>query len=146
MSISPKEALKRLQSKGCRLTGSRRNLIQFILTRPGHWSIQNLTPDIRKSFPGVGIATIYRTVHLLLENELLIENRIGTSAARYEVAPTHHHDHLTCVQCGEIFEFENDRIEQLQKQVATNLRFQLIDHRMELYGHCKRPHCKNLKT
>lgn len=135
------EAFSKLKAEGLRLTETRKNLVKAILSLKGHWTIQELEPMIHKQFEDIGIATIYRTVHLLAQLKFLSETKVGGGAARYEVSPYEHHDHLTCKQCDEIFEFENDQIEELQKQMAAKLGFELVDHRMELYGDCLRKNC-----
>lgn len=140
--LGHRDILSKLKKRGYRITSVRTALIDFILSQPGHWTIQNLDDEAKKKLPSVGVATLYRTVSLLLEEKLLTETRIGGSSARYEVLTLQHHDHLTCTECGEIFEFENDRIEQLQREIAKKLGFKLSDHRMELYGDCVRPGCK----
>jgi len=141
------EILQILKDEGFRLTGTRKKLIKKILSLKGHWNIQDVANELKKSVTGIGVATIYRTIHLLAEKGILLETKVGADAARYEVAPTHHHDHLTCNDCGTIFEFENDQIENLQKQIAHKLGFELADHRMELYGSCqKKPSCPHLSA
>ncbi len=140
--MNPKKVLEQMKARGFRLTKSRRRLVEFILGQLGHWTIQMLTDRTQKRFPDMGVATVYRTVNLLHELKFITKTQIGLGPARYEVAPAHHHDHLTCINCGEIFEFENEQIEELQRQVAKNLGFKLVDHRMELYGECHRRVCK----
>jgi len=131
-----------LKQEGHRLTHTRKQLFEFIILKKGHWTIQDLGEEIKQKFPKIGIATVYRTIHLLLKKSLLNETQMGSNASRYEVAPQHHHDHLICNTCGKILEFENEKIESLQKEVATALGFELKDHRMELYGDCLKPRCK----
>lgn len=140
--IAGREVFLLLRKKGHRLPRTRENLIDLILKRKGHWTIQDLTSEVRKSLPRIGIATVYRTVSLLHRENLLTETRWGGGAARYEVLSPQHHDHLTCVDCGEIFEFENERIEELQTKMAKKLGFKLHDHRMELFGECQKSSCK----
>jgi Fur family ferric uptake transcriptional regulator len=139
--VKGRDVFAALKKSGYRLTKARKNRINFILQKKGHWTIQDLGDDIRKKLPKVGIATLYRTVSLLLKQSLVVETRFGGASARYEVSH-HHHDHLTCVTCGEIFEFENDEIEKLQSDIAKKLGFRLADHRMELFGECVRTSCK----
>lgn len=131
-----------LKAQGLRLTKTRKDLIKYILTRKGHWTIQSLSSDATRSLKGLGIATIYRTVSLLQKQGVLTETHIGPQMTRYEVMPERHHDHLTCMQCSKIFEFQNEEIEALQHLVARRLGFKLRDHRMELFGDCSRPECK----
>src|SRR5260370_40443424 len=87
-------------------------------------------------FRSVGYATIYRTLKLLKECDLLVERHFEEGQARYEVADEHHHDHFICERCGRIIEFENQVLEQLQQEVARQLGATLTHHRMELYGVC----------
>jgi len=128
--------LKKLRSRGMRITKAREELLQFILKNEGHWNVQDLAIEARRQLPKIGIATVYRTVNLLVEAGYVSKSEVGHGPARFEVAPTEHHDHLTCLDCGKIFEFENDQIENLQEKTAKKLGFKLQDHKMELYGHC----------
>jgi len=145
MKDRSQKAIERLREQGYRLTGVRKLVVHSILKLRGHWTIQEIEKKIKNEVPGLGTATLYRTVHLLAKEQILSETKIGRGAARYEVAGKSHHDHLTCLQCGLIVEFENASIEKLQKQIADRLGFHLADHRMELYGNCERSRCPQLK-
>ena len=94
---------------------------------------------VRAHDPKVGYATVYRTLKLLAECGVANERRFGDGLTRYELADdTTHHDHLICVQCGEITEFEEPRIEELQEKIARKHGFRLRTHKHELYGVCPR--------
>lgn len=136
MSLSTKDTVSKLKDRGLRITKLRHQLIDFIVQKQGHWTIQSLAEEAKSQLPGVGIATIYRTVNLLVEEGAVTKTLLESGMARFEVTPQEHHDHLTCLRCGKIVEFENDQIEDLQKKIAKKLGFQLTDHRMELYGEC----------
>lgn len=138
------EAVDKLRDRGMRITSQRRKLIDFILSQDDHWTIQELAEKLKKRMPKLGIATIYRTVNLLVEEGSLSRTQVGTDAARYEITPEVHHDHLTCVSCDKILEFENEEIERLQEKISKKLGFKLVDHTMELYGECQRKNCPNL--
>lgn len=133
------EAIESLREKGHRVTHLREVLIDFLLQEKGHWHIQDMAERLMKKYPSLGIATVYRTVNLLVEEGFLTKTEMGTGPARYEVTPDEHHDHLTCVDCGLIVEFENDKIEELQMKISKELGFELVDHTLELYGHCPNP-------
>lgn len=108
---------------------------QFLRTRE-HVSIDELLSKVRKRHPKVGYATVYRTLKLLVDSGLAIERQFGDGQARYEIVGDHH-DHLICVKCGLILEFEDDEIERLQDRIATRLGgFVVLRHRHELYGLC----------
>jgi Fur family ferric uptake transcriptional regulator len=99
-------------------------------------SIDELLLKVRKRQPKVGYATVYRTLKLLVDAGLAVERQFGDGQARYEVVGDHH-DHLICVKCGLILEFEDDDIERLQDKIALRLGgFTVLRHRHELYGVC----------
>jgi Fur family ferric uptake transcriptional regulator len=107
----------------------------------GHLSIEELLDEVRLKEPRIGYATVYRTLKLLKECGLAFERHFGDGVSRYEVAwSNEHHDHLICVECEKIIEFEDDDIEVLQHQVAAKHGFKLVRHKLELYGVC--PDCR----
>ena len=97
-------------------------------------SFNELHNRVSKVDPKVSIATVYRTVKLFVETGILTRHDFKGGKARYEELPDSHHDHLIDVQSGEIVEFVNEEIEKLQKTVAEKLGYQLLDHKLELYG------------
>jgi Fur family ferric uptake transcriptional regulator len=84
--------------------------------------------------PKISIATVYRTVRLFEEANILARHDFGDGRARYEDAATAHHDHLIDLQSGRVIEFRNEEIEKLQRQVAERLGYRLVDHRLELFA------------
>ncbi len=128
-----------------RLTPQRRMIADVLFHEGEHKNVDELHQLVRARDGSVGHATVYRTLKLLQELELVHANSLVDGTARYEVANAHdeHHDHLVCRQCGHIVEFENEAIEQLQEQVARQHGFRLADHRMMLYGDCTRSPCPN---
>lgn len=143
MNDLKKETLQKIRKKGMRLTRLRKQLIEYILSQAGHWTIQDLSARTKRAVPGVGVATVYRTVNLLVDEGALTRTLTAQGSARYEVCPEEHHDHLTCLDCGEIFEFAEPKIEELQEKTAKKLGFSLLDHRMELFGECLNKRCKH---
>jgi Fur family transcriptional regulator, ferric uptake regulator len=130
-----------IKRKGLRSTAQRRLVTDVFFKTPGHFSIDELVAKVKKKDPRVGYATVYRTLKMLAESGLANERHFGDGKARFEVAHLHtHHDHLICTECGRIVEFEEDRIEELQDQVARRHGFQLRSHKHELYGVC--PDCQ----
>ncbi len=117
-------------------TAQRRVIAQAIRDNTGHPDAETIYHLARQIDPHLGIATVYRTLKLFAEKGLVDRHDFGDGRARYEVAPEEHHDHLICVRCGKVVEFARDRIEELQEEVAREEGFELLDHRMELYGLC----------
>ena len=109
------------------------------------WSIEELLAKVRERDPRVGYATVYRTLKLLAECGVANERRFGDGLTRYELADdATHHDHLICLDCGDIVEFEEPRVEELQDKVARRHGFVLRSHKHELYGICPRCQTKRL--
>ncbi|HVB78645.1 MAG TPA: Fur family transcriptional regulator [Candidatus Binataceae bacterium] len=130
----------RLKERGLKSTGQRDDIARVFFDLGRHISAEELYAEVKKVNPHVGYATIYRTLRLLKECDLLYERHFDEGQARYEVAGDHHHDHFICERCGRIIEFENEAIEQLQQTVARELGVALSHHKMELYGLC--PECR----
>ncbi|MHB8895112.1 MAG: Fur family transcriptional regulator [Candidatus Geothermincolia bacterium] len=132
-----------LSDRGLRLTGQRRIIAELFFRSEGHHSAEEIARMVREANPGIGPATVYRTIKLLREAGLATGMNTGDGLARYE-SPLRrsHHDHLVCRHCGRIVEFENDQIEALQQQVAERHGFVVTDHRLELFGICGA--CRNL--
>ena len=122
---------------GLRSTEQRRIVTEMFFASDGHLSIEDLLDKVRVEEPRIGYATVYRTLKLLKEGGLAFERHFGDGVSRYEVAwEDEHHDHLICLECEKIIEFEDDAIEQLQHQVASKHDFSLVRHKLELYGIC----------
>jgi Fur family ferric uptake transcriptional regulator len=127
--------------KGLRSTDQRKLIVETFFRAPNHVSIEELLATVRQEDPRVGYATVYRTLKLLAECGVAFERRFGDGLTRYELADdTSHHDHLICVECGSITEFEEPRIEAIQEEVAERHGFLLRNHKHEMYGVC--PACQ----
>ncbi len=126
----------RLRERGLKSTGPRDDIARVFFELSRHVSAEELYAEVKKVNPHVGYATIYRTLKLLKECNLLFERHFEEGQARYEVAGEHHHDHFICERCGRIIEFENSEIERIQDSIAKHLGVLLTHHKMELYGLC----------
>jgi Fur family ferric uptake transcriptional regulator len=123
--------------KGLRSTEQRRLIIETFFHAPAHITIEELLGQVRSADPRVGYATVYRTLKLLAESGVANERHFGDGVTRYELADGDtHHDHLICIECHGITEFEEPRIETLQDEVARAHGFDLRTHKHELYGVC----------
>jgi len=126
-----------IQRKGLKTTRQRNTIIATFFRLRGHISVEELLNEVKKANPRIGYATVYRTLHLLVESGLVEERRFGDGLARYEGhSDVEHHDHMICLECGEIFEFFNPRLEALQEKLAEENEFKIYRHRLELYGAC----------
>jgi Fur family ferric uptake transcriptional regulator len=133
--------------KGLRSTDQRRLIVETFFRFDNHVSIEELLARVRSKDPRVGYATVYRTLKLLAECGVANERKFGDGLTRYELADeSSHHDHLICVECGAIVEFEDDAIEKLQEEIATRHGYALRSHKHELYGVCPKCRARRKKT
>ena len=125
---------ERCKQKGLKLTDQRKLIAQVMSNSHDHPNVDELYKRVSKIDSKISIATVYRTVKLFEEAGILTKHDFRGEKARYEELPDSHHDHLIDVQSGEIVEFVDEEIEKLQKIVAEKLGYQLVDHKLELYG------------
>jgi len=124
-------------SKGLRSTRQRDVILDIFLSTHQHVSVEELYLTIKASNPGIGHATVYRTLKLFVEAGLAREILLHDGQTRYEhVLAGEHHDHLVCTGCNSIIEFENETIENLQDQIAALHGFLIKSHKLEIYGLC----------
>jgi len=121
-----------------KFTSQRESILSTLYENTQHFTPENLYMLVKKNYPNIsiGIATVYRTLSLLEENGLVSSISLGAQGKKFEIANKPHHDHIICQECGKIVEFENEKIEELQKQIAAENGFELTDHLMQLYGIC----------
>jgi Fur family ferric uptake transcriptional regulator len=120
--------------KGLRMTDQRRVIARVLSDAVDHPDAEELYRRASAIDPHISIATVYRTVKLFEDAGILERHDFRDGRSRYEEVPDSHHDHLIDVQSGQVIEFRNEEIERLQRRVAEELGFELVDHRLELYG------------
>ncbi|OFX24005.1 MAG: transcriptional repressor [Anaeromyxobacter sp. RBG_16_69_14] len=128
-----------IQKKGLKHSRQRDAIARAFFAMGGHVPVDALVARVREQDPRVSVATVYRTMKLLAECGLAVPRRFGEGQTRYEPSTRRHsdaHDHLICTSCGEIVEFESDRISELQLRVARRHGFEIDRRRVELYGRC----------
>lgn len=128
-----------LARQGLKFTDQRRHILDAACKMPGHFSAEKLLEHSRSRDKTISKATVYRTLPLLKDSHLLEEHDFGNGRKSYERAyERRHHDHLICIKCGRIIEFENNMIERYQNEEADKLGFKLIYHSHKLFGFCKK--------
>lgn len=131
----PGESIEeRCEAHGLRMTGQRRTVAQVLSSSDDHPDVEELHRRCLARDPNISIATVYRTVKLFEEYGLLERLDFRDGRARYEDADRDHHDHLIDVVSGEVIEFVDREIERLQRRVAERYGYELVGHRLELYG------------
>ena len=125
--------------KGVKLTEQRKIIAKVMSESNDHPNVDELYKRVSKIDMKISIATIYRTVKLFEESGILTKHEFKGGKARYEELNESHHDHLIDIKSGEIIEFVDNEIEKLQKKVADKYGYNLVDHKLELYGVKKKP-------
>jgi Fur family ferric uptake transcriptional regulator len=129
-----------LEDHNLKHTKQREAILEVFLEVEGHITGEDLHRRVRRKFPQIGYTTVYRTMKLLCEAGLASERHFDDGVTRFEIQHEHH-DHLVCVRCGKIVEFECSMIESAQERIVKAHGFRLLRHRHELYGHC--PSCRD---
>jgi Fur family ferric uptake transcriptional regulator len=139
-------ARRKLTEREYRLTPQREAVLGVFLSHPGqHLSAEDVHTLVKKTHPDIGLATVYRTLDLLANLEVLQKIDLGDGRARYELGnEEHHHHHLICIRCGRVDEFEVDLLESLEALVFKRTGFEVVDHQVKLFGLCRE--CRTAET
>ena len=135
--IKPDLFKTRISEEGLKATKQREEILNIFLNSSGHKSLAQIYAQVAKTNPKIGYVTVYRTLKLLTQLGLATRRKFEDGETRYEPASEGtHHDHLICLDCGKIIEFEDEALQTLQNGVAQRYHFKVFHHRMELYGQC----------
>ena len=131
-----------LKARGQRQTAERFAILDELYATGDHVDADTLYARLKAKDVRVSRATVYNTLDLLLECDLIVKHQFGRSQARYERAYAYwQHDHLICLDCGEILEFCDPRLGSIQETVAEIYGFEVSHHALTVYGHCRREGC-----
>ena len=128
---------KKCLAKGVKLTEQRKIIAKVMSSSKDHPDVDELYKRVSNIDPKISIATVYRTIKLFAEEGIVTKHGFKGGKARYEELSESHHDHLIDIKTGEIIEFVDDEIEKLQKKIAEKFGYDLVDHKLELYGRKK---------
>lgn len=128
-----------LKENGLKFTIQREVILEMLYNSDEHLTPEALHNLIQEKHPDLntGIATVYRTLSLLEESDMVTSLSFGAQGKKYELGAKDHHDHLICTQCGSITEFVDEEIEQRQQKIADALGFLMKEHSMQIYGICQ---------
>ena len=134
-----------LRRRNLRMTPERRNVLEVIVRRQGHWDAEELLHFLKGRKHPVSRATLYRTLDHLREAGLVKMHRFGRGHALFEhVYGRQHHDHMVCDRCGKVIEFVNEEIERLQEEMCRVHGFHSTNHVMQIFGICRE--CRETET
>lgn len=134
-----------LKQNGLKVTNQRIAILEVLSSRPGeHLTAEEIYDYVREDYPDIGLATVYRTIQMLSELNIIDKLNLDDGYVRYEIGKLdqedagHHHHHLICLDCGGIYTFQDDLLETLESRIKETLGFDVVDHEVKLYGHCKK--------
>lgn len=140
-SVKKEAFLDYLAHRKLKLTRQRLAVVNEIFSDNGHFEAEELVERLKNKRMRVSRATVYRTLELLRECQLVEKLDFGSPRSFYEhVAPGEHHDHLICTECGTVIEFHNDRLETLQDEICRNFDFHESHHSLRIFGLCSKCH------
>lgn len=128
-----------LKANGLKFTIQREVILEMLYNSDEHLTPEGLHHLIQQKHPelNTGIATVYRTLSLLEDSEMVTSLSFGAQGKKYELGAKDHHDHIICTACGTITEFVDEQIEHRQKEITEALGFVMQEHSMQIYGICK---------
>lgn len=139
---------KLLKANGLKVTTQRIVILEVLEDRPNeHLTAEEIYECVKEKYPEIGLATVYRTIQLLSELNLIDKLNLDDGFVRYEIGkqgnggPSHHHHHLICLSCGKVLTFQDDLLEGLEQKIQTTMKFQVEDHEVKFYGYCEE--CQN---
>lgn len=143
MSINKEKFKEMLKEKGLKVTTQRLLVLEALASHGDtHLTAEDIYGLVKEDYPEIGLATIYRTVQLLVEMQLVDRINLDDGCVRYEISGLfdgemkHHHHHLICRACGKILPFKNDLLDDLEDYIKEKMGFQVLDHELKFYGHC----------
>lgn len=133
-----------LQEKEYKLTPQRKIILKALLDNEDeHLSAEDVYQKVKLNFPEIGLATVYRTLELLADIDILQKMNFDDGKIRYEFADhdEHHHHHLICLGCAKVIEYNDDLLDTLEDAIFNKTQFKVLDHKLKFYGYCK--NCNN---
>ena len=132
-----------LKENGLKVTTQRVAILEVLSNRPDeHLTAEEIYDCVKEMFPDIGLATVYRTIQVLSELKLIDKLNLNDGYTRYEIgkegieSSSHHHHHLICLDCGQLFSFQDDLLDRLEAKIEESMGFTVVNHEVKLYGTC----------
>ena len=140
MDINIDNIKEKLKEEGYKLTTQRRAILDSIVSNRGnHLSSEEIYDIVKLKYPEIGLATVYRTLQLLEQINVISKVNFDDGCSRYELntnSKDHHHHHLICLGCGKVIEVKLDLLENLEHEIEKEGKFKIVDHNVKFFGYC----------
>lgn len=137
---------KALKDAGLKITLPRLKILNIFQTRDAHLSAEDLYKILLEEGEEIGLATVYRVLNQFDDAGILTRHHFEGGKSVFELAHQEHHDHIICLDCGKVIEFNDPVIEELQQQIADRYNIKLTHHSLYMYGYCKNGECEDKLT
>ena len=137
MKLTERKIVAALRRHGYKLTPQRQVVIRTIISSQDHLTPAAIHQKVHKDYPNVGLVTIYRTLEMLTDMELICELHAGGSCHSYTIGAPQHHHHLICSDCGKVVDFTGHSLSELEERLARESGFRIDDHLLEFTGLCQ---------
>lgn len=144
MAVNREKFKAILREKGLKVTTQRILVLEALSSAPDkHFTVEEIYEAVKQEYPEIGLATVYRTIQVLLELHLIDRINLDDGYVRYEIGAVdssemkHHHHHLICLSCGKVFSFGDDLLDTLEEKIQDSMDFKVVDHEVKLYGYCR---------
>lgn len=139
MTVDFKKIKNKLAANNYKMTSQRRAILENMVENQGaHLSAEEIYAQVKEDDPGIGLATIYRTLELFCELNIIHKLNFDDKCRRYELDNEEdHHHHLICFDCGQITEFNDHILEDFENDIKKEHNFEVLDHRIKFYGYCE---------
>lgn len=144
MAVNREKFKAILREKGLKVTTQRILVLEALSSAPDkHFTAEEIYEAVKQEYPEIGLATVYRTIQVLLELHLIDRINLDDGYVRYEIGAVdssemkHHHHHLICLSCGKVFSFGDDLLDTLEEKIQESMDFKVVDHEVKLYGYCR---------
>lgn len=134
---------KLLKANGLKVTTQRVAILEVLEDRPNeHLTAEEIYEYVKLKYPEIGLATVYRTIQILSELNLIDKLNLDDGFVRYEIGKqgngetNHHHHHLICLGCSKVLTFQDDLLDALEQEIQKTMKFQIVDHEVKFYGYC----------
>lgn len=140
-----------LKEKGLKVTAQRMLVLEIMANHPGeHLTAEEIFDLARQNYPEIGLATVYRTLQVMVKLHIIDKLKLDDGFARYELgrglgSEKHHHHHAICMGCRTVFSLEEDLLDDLEQDLMKRYGFQVTDHEVKLYGYCQACRIKQQK-